>query len=132
MQSPVCLVDKIETALRGVLRDAAKVALKAVKGTPRGDKAQKCPDRLLTKYLGFMGKAPHRARVKARPRVFVALLVPSKHDSGNKSLQFPGHTRLNSGRQRESRELWLPAPKFSVRLKIEAAQVGALQAPRRR
>jgi len=94
-------VDKIETALRGVLRDAAKVALrgalialrgalKAAKAAPKGgDKAQKCPDRLLTKYLGFMGKAPHRARVKARPRVFVALLVPSKHDSGNKSLQFP-------------------------------------------
>ena len=104
MQSPVCLVDKIETALRGVLRDAMKIALKAtlrtaLKAVSKGDKAQKCPDRLLTKYLGFMGKAPHRARVKARPRVFVALLVPSKHDSGNKSLQFPGHTRLNSGRQ---------------------------------
>ena len=99
MQSPVCLVDKIETALRGVLRDAAKVALKAVKGTPRGDKAQKCPDRLLTKYLGFMGKAPHRARVKARPRVFVALLVPSRRAGGNINLQIPGPTRLNSGRQ---------------------------------
>jgi len=92
-------VDKIETALRGVLRDAAKVALKAVKGTPRGDKAQKCPDRLLTKYLGFMGKAPHRARVKARPRVFVALLVPSTTYSDNRALQLPGHTRLSSGRQ---------------------------------
>ena len=115
------------------LKAALRTVLKAAKAAPKGgDKAQKCPDRLLTKYLGFMGKAPHRARVKARPRVFVALLVPSKHDSGNKSLQFPGHTRLNSGRQRESRELWLPAPKFSVRLKIEAAQVGALQAPRRR
>ena len=83
MQSPVCQVDKIETALRGVLGDATKAALKAAKGAPRGDKAQKCPDRLLTKYLGFMGKAPHRARVKARPRVFVALLAPSKRAGSN-------------------------------------------------
>ena len=104
MQSPVCLVDKIETALRGVLRDAMKIALKAtlrtaLKAAPRGDKAQKCPDRLLTKYLGFMGKAPHRARVKARPRVFVALLAPSRRASSNINLQIPGPTRLNSGRQ---------------------------------
>ena len=82
MQSPVYLVDKIETALR----DAMKAAKAAPKG---GDKAPKCPDRLLTKYLGFMGKAPHRARVKARPRVFVALLVPSKRAGGNINLQIP-------------------------------------------
>ena len=88
MQSPVCLVDKIEAALK-----AAKAAPKG------GDKAPKCPDRLLTKYLGFMGKAPHRARVKARPRVFVALLAPSKRAGGNINLQIPGPTRLNSGRQ---------------------------------
>ena len=41
MQSPVCLVDKIETALRDVLRNAMKAALRGVlrdvaKGALRG------------------------------------------------------------------------------------------------
>ena len=36
MQSPVYLVDKIETALRGVLRDAAKVALRGALIALRG------------------------------------------------------------------------------------------------
>lgn len=83
----------MKIALKATLRTALKAAPKG------GDKAQKCPDRLLTKYLGFMGKAPHRARVKARPRVFVALLAPSKRAGGNINLQIPGPTRLNSGRQ---------------------------------
>jgi hypothetical protein len=36
VQSPVCLVDKIETALRGVLRDAMKVALRGALIALRG------------------------------------------------------------------------------------------------